>query len=198
MFCLPPLQSFPRHVAPSRTLINLCVIHFHVGNGVGGMRIGDIDGRGIIYDSEGRLLLENDESLVRVYRGFYAHVGRGWSWLGGKIMFDSHEGAGTLYVTNRRLVLIRLPNPHEILKAHGRSLGILPAAADAMRAKALRKGGVMQYCEIRYENISSYKHVRWGIRLFLISEGKKYLTGADKIVARWVLPFLVERNIRQR
>jgi len=159
------------------------------------MRIGHVEGRGIIYDDNGELILEDGEHLVRTYRNYYATITTRWRSWGKNIAFDGNAGKGSVFVTDKRLVFVRVPNPFETLKQDSTPYALPTGMAKSMRAKWILQAGGKEYCEVRYEDIVGYRKKRWGAQFFLLVDGKEYRTGADKEMSTWILPMLKKRGI---
>jgi len=159
------------------------------------MRIGHVEGKGIIYDSNGELMLEEGEQFIRTYRNYYMTVTTRWRSWGCNIAFDGNAGKGSVFVTDRRLVFVRTPNPFETLKQDSTPYGLPTGVAKSMRAKWILQAEGKEYCEVKYDDIVAYKKKRWGLRFFVLVDGKEYKTGADKEMSRWILPLLNGRGI---
>ena len=162
------------------------------------MRIGDVDGRGVIYDRDGGLILEKGEQLIRAYRDYYATITTCWRPYLKHISFDGNAGKGTVYLTDRRLVFVRVPNPFETLKQDSTPYALPTGFAKSMRAKWILKARGMEFCEVRYDDIAAYRKKRWGTRFYLLVDGKEYSTGADKEMSTWILPILERKGIPTR
>lgn len=125
------------------------------------MRIGDIDGKGKIYDDEGHLILEEGEILHSQISKTLITIGRGWSPFG-KILFDGSYGNGTIFLTDKRIVFIRRPDVKSIKTSHwlqpdfgsGEVEEKDKAIAHANRLNAFQ---AFDYLEIRYEDIALIK-----------------------------------------
>ena len=146
------------------------------------VRVGDLDGLARIYSEAGGLITEAGEEILRVTTGWDANVSSPWRRFLPKIMFSGFGGhaSSKLFVTNRRIVLVRDIDPWRELKGELTPLGLPTAAAKEVRLKKLRSLGARQYCEIRAQNLrvvkqKSLDRPRSWVSLRLIgTDGKQY------------------------
>src|SRR5213592_645821 len=115
------------------------------------VRAGDLDGRGSIYSDTGGLITESDEEILRAATGWDATVLSPWRRFLPKYIFMGFGGKASskLFVTSKRIVLVRDIDPWRELKGELTPLGIPTAAAKEVRLKQLMSRGARQYCEIR-------------------------------------------------
>ena len=115
------------------------------------VRAGDLEGLRRIYSDAGGLVTESDEEIVRVAAGWDVNVRSPWRRVLPKSIFEGFSGKASskLFITNRRIVLVRDIDPWRELKGELTPLGIPTAAAKEVRLKQLMSRGARQYCEIR-------------------------------------------------
>src|SRR5438876_1055266 len=115
------------------------------------VRAGDLDGLRRIYSDAGGLVTESDEEIVRVAAGWDVNVRSPWRRVLPESIFEGFSGKASskLFITNRRIVLVRDIDPWRELKGELTPLGIPTAAAKEAKLKKLKSVGARQYCEIR-------------------------------------------------
>src|SRR5438445_11414726 len=115
------------------------------------VRAGDIDGRGRIYSETGGLITESDEEILRAATGWDVTVLSPWRRFLPKYIFMGFGGKASskLFVTSKRIVVVRDIDPWRELKGELTPLGLPTAAAKEARLKKLKSLGARQYCEIR-------------------------------------------------
>jgi hypothetical protein len=123
------------------------------------VRAGDLDGLRRIYSDVGGLMTESDEEIMRVAAGWEVNVRSPWRRFLPKNVFEGFRGKASskLFVTDRRIVLLRDIDPWRELKGELTPLGIPTAAAKEVRLKQLKSRGVRQYCEIRPRDLRVVK-----------------------------------------
>ena len=102
------------------------------------MRSGHVDGKDTVYDEKGRLKMQRDERLLREIRDDNLDVSEGSDVWSMNTLFDSTAEKGTLLVTDRRIVLLRRPDPLLAAKNDAYPLGMADAVAKAYRSKMIR------------------------------------------------------------
>jgi hypothetical protein len=115
------------------------------------VRSGDQDGLRRIYSDAGGLVTESDEEILIAATGWDAEVCSPWRRFLPKILFAGFGGQASskLFVTTKRIVLVRDIDTWRELKGELTPLGLPTAAAKEARLKKLKSLGVRQYCEIR-------------------------------------------------
>lgn len=115
------------------------------------VRAGDLDGLQRIYSDTGGLVTESDEEIVRVAASWDVNVRSPWRKFLPRSIFEGFDGKATskLFVTNRRIVLVRDIDSWRQLKGELTPLGIPTAAAKEVRLRQLKSRGARQYCEFR-------------------------------------------------
>ena len=146
------------------------------------VRVGDLDGLARIYSEAGGLIPESGEEILKVTTGWDANVSSPWRRFLPKIMFPGFGGRASskLFVTNKRIVLVRDIDPWRELKGELTPLGLPTAAAKEARLRKAKSLGARQYCEIRPRNLRVVKRrsvdrPRSWVSLRLIgTDGKQY------------------------
>ncbi len=146
------------------------------------VRSGDLDGLARIYSEAGGLITEAGEEILRAATGWDANVSSPWRRFLPHIVFSGFGGPASskLFVTNKRIVLVRDIDPWRELKGELTPLGLPTAAAKEVRLKKLKSLGVRQYCEIHAQNLRvvkqrSFDRPRSWISLRLMgTDGKQY------------------------
>lgn len=154
----------------------------HAVKSEGHISCGDISGRGQVYDSSGRLILEPGESILGISKGFDLTAYTPWRRLAPRVIFlgFNKPAESRLYVTSSRVVLIREIDSWRQVSGEMTPLGIPNAVASKSELDRLRAQGVRQFCEIRPQSLKLI-HVRrsskpgaW-IRMRLLgSNGNRY------------------------
>jgi len=146
------------------------------------VKAGDLDGLARIYSEAGALVTEPGEEILRAATGWDATVRSPWRRFLPKILFAGFGGRASskLFVTTKRLVLVRDIDTWRELKGELTPLGLPTAAAKEARLKKLKALGVRQYCEIRPRDFHvvkkrSFDRQRSWIDLRLVgTDGKQY------------------------
>jgi len=120
------------------------------------MRIGHLDGRNVVYDENGHLILEPGERLLRHVAKDNLDLSEGSSVWNMKMLFSPTPEKGDLYLTSRRLVFIRKPNPSLAFGAYSYPYGIPDALASAYKASALKRQKAFEFCEIALSDVKGY------------------------------------------
>ncbi len=164
------------------------------------MRAGSLDGKGVIYDHDGRLALRPDESRVRVVTDAYAQVMPGWGRLAGKgsVIIDSYGGKGSWFITDKRMVFIRKPDSKGARRWLMGPTTFPDGVNEVLRCRQVVREGGYDYCEVLYEDVRFYKRRRTGGKLLLMVSATKYAMPVKLEMLEAVLPFLKKRGIEQR
>ncbi len=114
------------------------------------IRAGDVDGRGVIYDGYGGLIPLPNESIFRIAAGWDMHAWSPWRRIAPRMIFlgFNSKASSRLYITSRRIVLIREIDPWREVAGDMTPLGMPTAVADQARLKKLKSLGIREYCEI--------------------------------------------------
>lgn len=146
------------------------------------VRAGDEAGYGSVYDRFGKLIERPEEGSLAVATGWDMNVRSPWRRIAPSLLFMGFNGKATsrLYVTTRRIVLIREIDTWRELAGEMTILGTPAAAAKQARLEKLKASGVRQFCEILPDvlrMVASRKHVKLGSRLdlrLLAAGGSQY------------------------
>jgi len=135
------------------------------------MRVGNVDGSGDVYNAKGELILAPGETLLRHLREDNLDVSEGSTVRNMRTLFDSTAEKGRLYLTAKRLVCIRKPDPILAAKQDAYALGMADAVANAYKAWDLKRKNAFEYCEIDLAEIEGFwvKKRTYGV-LFLKSQ----------------------------
>ena len=114
------------------------------------VRSGDMDGLNSVYASDGTLIPQHGESIVKTSDGWDMEVSSPWRRLLPNLIFTGFAGTASsrLYITSVRIVLLRDIDSWRELKGELTPLGIPNAAAKEVKLRKLRAVGARQYCEI--------------------------------------------------
>ena len=163
------------------------------------MRAGDLNGRGVVYGHDGRLILQPGESVVRIFLDCVASVLPCWGrWSKGYAVIDTYAGKGDWYVTNKRMVFIRKPGSGGVKWWRIHPLELADGVDETLRIRRVRREGGFDYCEIEYNDVRFYKKHRRSGTLLLMTSGIKYQVPIKNGMLEAVLPFLKERGVEQR
>ena len=129
------------------------------GNALPIVRTGDLDGLGRVYSDTGGLITESGEEILKATTGWDVNVSSPWRRILPKIMFSGFGGQASskLFVTNKRIVLVRDIDPWRELKGELTPLGLPTAAAKEARLKKLKSLGARQYCEMHPHDLRVVK-----------------------------------------
>jgi len=135
------------------------------------MKIGHIDGQGIIYDGRGHLITREMETIPYQSLKDTLDVSEGSSVGNMKNLYGSTAQEGILYITSDRITSITKPDPFRAAKYDAYPLGMADAAANAYKAWDLRRKNAFEYCEIDLAEVEGFwvKKRTYGV-LFLKSE----------------------------
>ena len=120
------------------------------------MRSGHVDGKGVLYDDAGRLILFAGESLLREVRDDNLDVSEGSGLWNMRTLFDSTAEKGTLMITNKRIVLLRRPEPLLAARNDAYPLGMADAVAKAYRSKMIKSRKALEFCEIELDEVEGF------------------------------------------
>lgn len=146
------------------------------------VRAGDLDGLGRVYSEWGGLLITTDEQLIRTADDWEMDVRSPWrSVLPGMIFMGfTSPTSSKLFVTNKRIVLVRKIDTWRELKGELTPLGLPKAAEREIVLRKLQARGARQFCEIWPSQLRIAKVKRHGrpahsVDLFLVgNDGKQY------------------------
>lgn len=176
------------------------VVSFHHRSG-GRLRLGHLDGKNSVYDTEGQLILDSDEVLLSKHIGVDLNVTKSWrTWFMNSVI-ETEAGSFSCFMTDKRMVFIRNPDPWKagayLMTPYGAAGGI----ADSYRAKWIAEAGGFEYYEVCLEDIKHFKAYRNCVDLLIMSsEGVKHRAtvmngGARPPIRRTLLKVLVLKKI---
>jgi hypothetical protein len=178
------------------------------------MRVGNLSGRGTVYrlvkvgesqdliELKGEILLNAGERLLGVLHNQLILFHGGWSNWGpdprfpsadgtGVVFYDT-DGRGSLYITDSRVVFLRIPDLKEVRRNHHGHDGYSKIAPLHM-AQAIINAGALEYCEIRYSDVVKYKEKKKWLQSFLMVDGRKYRFMVSKEAGEVLLPHYRKR-----
>lgn len=126
------------------------------------MRAGDLGGLNEIYDVDGALILNKGERLLLKSAEDNIDLWKGKHGLLSRTLVARTKEKGTLYLTDKRLVFIRTPDPWLYYKTYGTPLGLSEGIPGAMKARDLRKLGLRVFAEIPYREVIAFKSHKKG------------------------------------
>ena len=161
------------------------------------MRVGHLDGRGIVYrvvseiDPGGDavnfaadLITEEGERVLSVHPNVFFHIRSGWGRTSGKVKlegahgikseFDSAVGVGSLFFTDRRIVFIRRPDPYEIKRVYYTYLDAPVAIADLLRARDILNNLGLEFVEVRFCDIVKIRKRRRCYSVYIMSNQRRF------------------------
>lgn len=111
---------------------------------------GDVDGKGRVYSQGGALILHPTESLLHVADNWDVDVVSPWRRVMPNVLFAGLNGVAhsRLYITDRRIVLVRQVDSWREVKGDMTPLGMPNAIAKKARLDFLHSSGVFQFCEV--------------------------------------------------
>lgn len=146
------------------------------------MRAGDDSGLLVVYSASGGLVYQSGESLLKMVTDWDMDVVSPWRRILPNTIFPGFNGrvASRLYITTKRIVLIREIDPWRTTKGEMTPLGMPNATAKFVRLKELKAAGVREFCEVHPDALKvvwsrkSTKHGSWlGMRL-ISTDGRQY------------------------
>ena len=119
------------------------------------VRVGDLDGLGIVYSEWGGLIEKSGETILKTAEGWDIDMSSPWRRVLPHAIFAGFEGkcVSKLYVTTDRIVLVREIDIWRELKEELSPLGVPTAAAKEIHLKQLKSAGARQFCEIWPRNL---------------------------------------------
>ena len=146
------------------------------------VRAGDVEGLGSIYSDWGGLVTSAGEDILKQEDAWELNIRSPWRRILPKTVFEGYAGdvSSKLYVTTRRIVLVRDIDVWRQLKSDLTPLGLPAAAAEEKKLKKLKASGARQYCEIwpaslRVVKLRRKDHPRSWMSIHLVgSDGRQY------------------------
>ncbi len=143
------------------------------------MRLGDVDGKGVIYDASGQMLFHDGEcaaeTLDGMCIGIYKKHKAGW-----KVIFM--DGAGCFVITNLRTVFLREPKsyPGGDDKVAKRMYSMSDGQYWPDKAEKAKEAGAKEFFEIMHDEVEKIKHAKKESTIFVEVEGLKHKITVDK------------------
>lgn len=146
------------------------------------VRAGSVEGHRTVYGSTGDLILQSGESILNVSTGWDMTATSPWRrFLTGVIFLGfSRKASSRLYITTRRLVLIREIDPWREAGPGMTPLGMPDAIAKKVELEKLSARGIRQFCEVVPGRLRVVKARRsrkagaWLGLMLLGDDGRKY------------------------
>ena len=106
------------------------------------IRVGDLDGLGKLYSTEGNLIPNSSEKILRVGKDWEMNVRSPWRKIFPKLIFAGFGGkaSSNLFITTERVVLVR-------------EIEVWRDVKEEVYLKQLKSRGARQFCEIWTENL---------------------------------------------
>ncbi len=155
------------------------------------MRLGDIDGKGVIYDDSGQMLIHDGECLTKTQDGLCVGVYKkhkaGW-----KVIFM--DGPGCFAITNLRTVFIREPKsyPGGDDKVAKRLYSMSDGQYWPDKADKAKEAGAMEFFEVLHDEVKKIKHGSKDSSIFVEIEGEKHKIVVDNDIAKILEDLLKE------
>ena len=160
------------------------------------MRAGSLDGKGVVYDADGKLMLVPGEELVDVVFNAAGQVTPGWGRLAkGKSVIDTYAGNGNWFITDKRMVFIRKPDSRNARRWLMTPTEFPAAAEEILRTREVVHRGGFDYCEILWSDARFCRRKRNFGTLLLMVSGAKYRVHLTPDMLRIMNPILKKRGI---
>lgn len=146
------------------------------------VRVGDVRGLGSVYDRGGDLIALPGEEILGIGSGWDMNVSSPWRRVLPKVIFlgFNTKAFSKLYITSKRIVLIREIDEWREVAGEMTALGMPTAIAKQVRLKEVKASGIRTFCELRPDMLhtvslrKSRKSESWiGLRL-VDSAGHRY------------------------
>jgi hypothetical protein len=143
------------------------------------MKLGDIDGKGTVYDDSGQMLFHDGECASQTITGNTYGVYKKWK-AGWKVVFM--DGPGCFVITNLRSVFIRDPKsyPGGDDKVAKRLYSMSDGQYWPDKADKAKEAGAREYFVVYHDEIEQIKHGRRDSTIFVQWEGLKHKITVDK------------------
>ena len=155
------------------------------------MKLGDIDGKGTVYDDSGQMLFHDGECASQTITGMaysiYKRYKAGW-----KVVFM--DGPGCFVITNLRLVFIRDAKsyPGGDDKVAKRLYSLSDGQYWPDKADKVKEAGAREYFEVYHDEVEKIKHGRKDSTIFVDWEDLKHKITVDKPIAEALEKTLTE------
>lgn len=157
------------------------------------MRLGDLDGKNRVYDSEGIVILAKSERLIGKYENVFLDITGAWRTWCVRNIFPGDAGRAVCYVTDRRIVFVRRPDVYKAGAYLMTPVGAPQGVADMYKARTILEAGGFEYCELLPDDFRFYRKVRTGVVLLLMDKGKKY---AAFVMTKTVAPASFDATVK--
>ncbi len=139
------------------------------------VRFGELSGKDIVYDHDGKLILRSGETVMLVSSERNVYVRDLESGSRGSRILEPTKEDGSLYITNLRVAFIRTPDPWRAAWGDLTPFGVADAVAKAARARDLRSLGAFEYFEVPLSEITSFTVKRRKYATIIASDGHNKL-----------------------
>jgi hypothetical protein len=155
------------------------------------VKLGDIDGKGTVYDESGQMLFHHGEcasqTITGMAYGVYKKYKAGW-----KVVFM--DGPGCFVITNLRSVFIR--DPKSYAGSDDKVAKRLYSMSDGQywpdKADKAKEAGAREYFEIYHDEVEKIKHGRKDSTIYIEWEGLKHKITVDKTMGEALEKVLTE------
>ncbi len=120
------------------------------------VRFGDLSGKGIVYDDEGRLIPKLNERILHESMEQNIYAKRLAPRQRHSRIFEPSKEEGFLYITDERMVFIRKPDAWRAAWLDLTPVGLSAAVAKGLAAKDLKALKACRYLEIPYKEVVSF------------------------------------------
>jgi tetratricopeptide (TPR) repeat protein len=159
-----------------------------------------------LFNEKGNLILGTDETLLYSTGGVKVDVFDDWAPSSvrntGKYIFKGYRGAGSIYITNKRIFHFREMDPLQAGLDHSGTGGLPGAILDPMLARRGRELGIVEFCEISLDILVDIiiEELQSGkIAYYFISDWKRYrvlLYGSPEI--RIYIFQIIEKTLKDK
>jgi len=161
------------------------------------MKLGDIDGKGTVYDDSGQMLFHDGECASQTITGntygVYKRYKAGW-----KVVFM--DGPGCFVITNLRSVFIRDPKsyPGGDDKVAKRLYSLSDGQYWPDKADKAKEAGAREYFVVYHDEVEKIKHGRKDSTIFIEWEGLKHKITVDKPMGEALEKVLTEGGMLKK
>ena len=144
------------------------------------MRLGDIDGKGVIYDDSGQMLVHDGDCLTKTQDGLCVM-----------------DGPGCFAITNLRTVFIREPKsyPGGDDKVAKRLYSMSDGQYWPDKADKAKEAGAKEFFEVLHDEVKKIKHGSKDSSIFVEIEGEKHKIVVDNDIAKILQGLLKEGGL---
>lgn len=158
------------------------------------MLYGDLEGKGKIYDKNGKFIHKSKECIFSTLEGYCKKVEKKLQTAWRVLFFD---GPGLFIFSDRRLVFLREPIKYETsLKFSGSRFATMSDWEYwTNRAKKAIEAGAKEFIEIPYNEIEKVKNGKLMSKIYVKSENVKYKVTVDGDIGRELARIITEEEI---